>query len=206
MYKIINPKWIFSNLSIFTRSFAMLSLVVAISCLLQSCAGCSNPNYDDSFQDEERAVQPIETSKVEEPFFEEPPKKKKGKNTVYMLKDGGVYHIPVYVNDIKMKFIFDTGAGMISISSTEAGFLYKQGTLTDDDFLGTANFMDANGDITPGLIVRLKTVQIGNRVLENVEASVVDNNKAPLLLGQSALSKFGKISIDYGNETLSFED
>jgi aspartyl protease family protein len=176
-----------------------------ISVALQSCAGCSNPNMDNFENGSRSESQPI-AAYEDEIFEEELSSVEQESNTIPMLKDGGVYRIPVYVNDVKMQFIFDTGAGMISISSTEAGFLYKQGTLTEDDFLGTANFMDANGDITPGVIVKLKTVQIGNRLLENVEASVVNNNKAPLLLGQSALSKFGKISIDYGKETLSFED
>jgi aspartyl protease family protein len=38
-----------------------------------------------------------------------------------------------------------------------------------------------------------------------VQASVVHNLQAPLLLGQSALNKFGKISIDYNNGEITFE-
>jgi predicted aspartyl protease len=38
--------------------------------------------------------------------------------------------------------------------------------------------------------------------LENVRASVVRNQKAPLLLGQSVLSRLGKIEIDNSNHLI----
>ena len=125
--------------------------------------------------------------------------------TIKMEKEGGVYTIPCTVNGIQLKFIFDTGASVISISQTEAMFLYKQGKLTADDIKGTANFSDANGDISEGTIILLSTVKIGNRVLKNIEASVVHNLNAPLLFGQSALEKFGKISIDNNRGEITFE-
>ena len=53
--------------------------------------------------------------------------------------------------------------------------------------------------------MKLKTVEIGNRTLYNVQASIVHNMQAPLLLGQSALNKFGKISIDYNKNEITFE-
>lgn len=104
-----------------------------------------------------------------------------------------------------MYFIFDTGAGIVSISETEAFFLYKQGTLTKEDILGSGDFVDANGNISEGTIINLKTVEIGNQTLYNVKASVVHNLSAPLLLGQSVLERFGKVSIDYKNEQIILE-
>ncbi|RFM34997.1 retropepsin-like aspartic protease family protein [Chitinophaga silvisoli] len=128
-----------------------------------------------------------------------------GRTVVKMEKINGVYQVPIEVNDVRMHFIFDTGAGMISISETEALFLYKQGTLTKEDILGNASFSDANGDISEGTVVNLRTVKIGDRVLRNVQASVVHNLDAPLLLGQSALGGFMKISIDYKRGEIIFE-
>jgi len=122
-----------------------------------------------------------------------------------MEKENGVYKVPVIVNGISMKFILDTGASLISISSTEAEFMLKQGTITEADVVGQSRFQDANGDISSGSVIRLKSVQIGDRILENVNASVVSGTKAPLLLGQSALSKFGKISVDYRRNTVTFD-
>jgi aspartyl protease family protein len=133
------------------------------------------------------------------------PKKWAGKTIVQIERKDGVNYIPIEINGIKMFFIFDTGAGMVSISGTEALFLYKQGTLSDDDILGTANFIDANGNITEGTIINLKTVKVGNRTLNNIKASVVHNMKAPLLLGQSVLEEFGTITIDNNKSVIIFE-
>lgn len=130
----------------------------------------------------------------------------KNRNVVQMKKEGGVYHIPVKVNDFELDFIFDTGAGMISISDLEAMILIKQGKLFEEDIKDTRNFIDATGTVSEGTVINLRSVVIGNKELTNIEASVVHNLQAPLLLGQTALEMFGKISIDYFNNTISFEE
>ncbi len=107
--------------------------------------------------------------------------------TVKMEKRNGVYQIPVTINGSEMYFIFDTGAGMISISTVEATFLYKQGKLADDDMLGKADFLDANGNITSDVIIRLKEVTIGTGRFIISRRRWWGNTKAPLLFGQSAL-------------------
>lgn len=127
-----------------------------------------------------------------------------GGNVISMRPDNGVYFIPITINDIAMEFIFDTGASDITISKVEAIFLYKQGKLTEDDILGTEQYQIADGSIKEGTVIILRKVQIGEKVLNNVKATVVHNNEAPLLLGQTALSRFGKISIDYEKNQIEF--
>lgn len=129
----------------------------------------------------------------------------RGKSVVKMRKADGVYYIPCKINGTEMEFIFDTGASDITMSLTEAKFLYKQGKLTDDDFVGVQQYQIADGSIHEGAVVILRKVELGSRVLKNVQASIVDNPIAPLLLGQSALAKFGKISIDYNKNEIIFE-
>ena len=183
---------------------------IALACWVSpGCSGCSKSGRihrrmteaarrDSSVRDSAGTIGPATGPTV-------PSESEIGKTTVKMEKKNGVYQIPVTINGSEMFFIFDTGAGLISISSVEATFLYKQGKLTDDDIVGKADFLDANGNISSDVIVRLKEVTIGNRTIRNVDASVVANAKAPLLFGQSALEKFGKISIDYGKGEISFE-
>jgi aspartyl protease family protein len=133
------------------------------------------------------------------------PNKFDGNNVINMKMSGGVYLIPAIVNGSNMDFIFDTGASDITISQVEALFLYRQGTLTEDDFIGVQQYQIADGSISEGSIINLKTVQIGNKVLYNVKASIIHNTSAPLLLGQSALSQFGQITIDYKNKEITLE-
>ena len=129
----------------------------------------------------------------------------RGNSSVKMHRENGVYYVPCKINGTEMKFIFDTGASDITMSSTEAIYLYKQGKLSDEDFIGTQKYQIADGSIQEGTVVTLRTVEIGNRTIKNVRASIIHNFEAPLLLGQSALSKFGKISINYKKNEISFE-
>ena len=65
--------------------------------------------------------------------------------------------------------------------------------------------MDANGNVTEGTILNLRNVHFGDLSLENVKASVVRNQKAPLLLGQSVLAWLGKFEVDNENRVLKIK-
>jgi clan AA aspartic protease (TIGR02281 family) len=111
-------------------------------------------------------------------------------------KGSGVYEVSCKINDLPLNFIFDTGASDISISNTEVQFMLKNGYLKAEDFGGKERYVDANGNIEVGTKITFRTVNFGGIILKNVAASVVHNKNAPLLFGQSALSKYGKIIID----------
>lgn len=113
-----------------------------------------------------------------------------------MEKVNGVYQIPCKVNGIEMKFIFDTGASDISISKTEANFLAKQGLLKEDDIVGIQKYQIADGSISEGTKIIIREIKIKDIFINNISATVVDNDNAPLLFGQSALSKFGRFEIE----------
>ncbi|HTO14144.1 MAG TPA: SH3 domain-containing protein [Edaphocola sp.] len=123
---------------------------------------------------------------------------------VQMRKEGGVYTMPCEVNGLKLRFIFDTGASDVSISLAEAIFMLKNGYLSKSDIKGSTYYQIANGDIVEGTTINLRKIKIGNKYLYNVNASIVHSTSSPLLLGQSALSRIGKFSFDYSNNTLVF--
>ena len=111
-------------------------------------------------------------------------------------KEGGVCKVKCAINGLPLHFIFDTGATDVSISSVEATFMAKNDFLSSSDIIGKQNYQTADGNITEGTIINLKDVKLGSLHLNNIKASVVRNQAAPLLLGQSVLSKLGKIEID----------
>ena len=80
--------------------------------------------------------------------------------------------------------------------------MMKNGYLSGSDVVGSQRYMDANGDVSVGTVINLKNVNFGGLELNNVRASVVRNQKAPLLLGQSVLGRLGKIEIDNANHVL----
>lgn len=57
-------------------------------------------------------------------------------------------------------------------------------------------------NVFEGTIINIRQVDFGELKLENVRAFVVRNQKAPLLLGQSVLSRLGKIEIDNSNHLI----
>jgi clan AA aspartic protease (TIGR02281 family) len=115
------------------------------------------------------------------------------------IRENGVAKVKCAINDLPLHFVFDTGASDVTLSLIEANFMLKNDYIKPADIIGTARYIDANGDITEGTVVNLRRVNFGDLELDNVRASVVRNQKAPLLLGQSVLGRLGKIEIDNAN-------
>ncbi len=109
---------------------------------------------------------------------------------------GGTFEIPCEVNGLPLQMLFDTGASSVTLSSVEANFMLKNDYLSAKDLGGKEYYRIADGGITEGTLVTLRQVKIGDFVLKNVKASVVTSQKAPLLLGQSVMERFGTITID----------
>lgn len=115
---------------------------------------------------------------------------------VPFTKEGGVCKVKCSINELPLYFVFDTGASDVSISSVEATFMMKNGYLKSTDVIGKQNYMMANGEISAGTVLNLRNVNFGGLNLDNIRASVVHNQSAPLLLGQSVLNRLGNIEID----------
>ena len=115
----------------------------------------------------------------------------------------GLYEIPCTINELPLKFFFDTGASSVTISSVEANFMLKNGYLKSEDIKGKEYYSVATGEIHEGTTIRLREIKIGDAILRNVDASVVHNQQAPLLLGQTVLERFGTVTIDNINSLLS---
>lgn len=184
-----------------------MSRTIIIIILFTFC-NCSKSGHKNRNQPE-KIDSPIEqlSSIYTEKHFEVEVETKDLENKIELpfISESGVKIVRIKVNDVPLDFIFDTGASLISISETEARFLVKQGTLTEEDFLGIQPFEDANGNISEGLLVNLKEIDIQGFKIKNVKASIVQNNQAPLLLGQSLLEKFAQITIDNTNDKIILE-
>ena len=189
-----------------------IGILLAVLLYLSGCSGCSRSgSHNPRRAKRNPADRPTETAVRPSSDTLRPAPKSvlkqmgNGPTEVAMERENGVYKVPVTVNGVPMKFILDTGASLISMSDAEAELMYRRGAITQSDIIGRSRFQDATGAVSPGAVIRLKSVQIGDRVLENVSANIVSGSKAPLLLGQSALSQFGKISVDYRRNVVTFD-
>lgn len=82
--------------------------------------------------------------------------------------------------------------------------LMRTGTLNDSDFLGSQMYRLADGSTVPSQTFYIRTLKVGDRVVENVVGSVA-GVEGSLLLGQSFLSRFRRWSINNGKQVLELE-
>ncbi len=120
----------------------------------------------------------------------------------FTRESGGLCKVKCNINGLPLNFWLDTGASDVSLSMVEATFMLKNGYLTKDDVVGSSYYLDANGNVSEGTVINLRKVSFGDCELTNVKASVVSNLKAPLLLGQSVLSRLGSVEIDNQKQVL----
>jgi len=124
---------------------------------------------------------------------------------VPLTKEAGTFKVPVVINDvIELAFTVDSGAAHVSIPADVVMTLFRTGTLKDSDFRGKENYVLADGSTVPSETFRIRKLRVGSRVIENVTGSVADV-RAPLLLGQSFLSRFSSWSIDNQKQVLVLE-
>ena len=122
--------------------------------------------------------------------------------SIPMENTGGVYTVPVSINDsLTINFIVDSGATDVNIPADVVSTLVRAGTVRDEDFLGTRMYTMENGSTVPSKTFRIRSLKVGNIVIEDVIASVGDAQSTPLL-GQSFLEHFKSWSLDNENHAL----
>ncbi len=119
-----------------------------------------------------------------------------GQVRIKMKKINGVYVTPCKVNGLQLMFVFDTGASNVSISLSEALFMFKNGYLDESSLSGSSYSQLANGEIVKNTSILFNELEIGDIKLHNIEAIIIHELSAPLLLGQTAIQKLGKIQIE----------
>lgn len=117
-------------------------------------------------------------------------------------KKHGVFEVNVKVYELARKFIFDTGASSISFGESFFNDLTSKGYINQSNILGTTQCIIADGSCLDATIVKLDYVSLGEFEMRDVQATVIKANNVPFLLGQSLLSKFGQITLDYNNSQL----
>ncbi len=119
----------------------------------------------------------------------------------------GIKTIPVTLNGVPMKMIFDPGCSVTQLSMNEIITLYKNGVFTDGDIIGTTYSQIADGSVVENAVIRLKTVEIGGEngiLLKNIDATISMNQDAPILLGNGVLDKVCSYTVDNRNKKIIF--
>lgn len=179
------------------KSFIITLGCIAVGVSMESCNGCST-NKD-------------EVTNLISPYDEDDDLEVELPNAdivdVSYTEQSNLKIVQVLINDrINKEMIFDTGASYTQITLKEANYLYSEKVLTDDDIIGSEKFGDANGNITVNMVVNLKKLVLGGKlIINNVRATVVENADAPLLLGQTVLKELPQYTVDNENMVIKFK-
>jgi predicted aspartyl protease len=120
----------------------------------------------------------------------------KAEIVISMRRVGGMHVVPVLINDaITLDFVVDSGATDVTIPANVVSTLVQEGNLNDADFIGQRKYRLADGSTTVLKTFRIRSLKVGDTVVENVTGSVAPAQGFPLL-GQSFLRHFRSWSID----------
>ena len=101
-------------------------------------------------------------------------------------------------------FIVDSGAATVQVPEETVEEMRRKGTLTEADFMGQHRFILADGRGMQQRVFRLRNLQIGDRTMENVLATMGARNSRALL-GQSFLRRLNWWKIDNVRNAIEFE-
>lgn len=134
-----------------------------------------------------------------------PPRRSPSESSVPMKKAGGIYVVPVLINNaITLDFAVDSGASDVSIPEDVVATLTRMGEIRDTDSIGERTYELADGSKVQLKTFRIRSLKIGDRVLENVTGTVA-SPKGSLLPGQGFLGRFESWSIDNSKHALVLE-
>ena len=118
---------------------------------------------------------------------------------------GGVFVLSARLNGAtQVYFIVDSGAATVQIPEEAVEEMKRNGTLTEADFMGQHRFILADGRTMQQRVFRLRSLQIGDRTMENVLATM-GAPKSRALLGQSFLRRLNWWKIDNVKNAIEFE-
>jgi peptidoglycan-associated lipoprotein len=111
-----------------------------------------------------------------------------------------------YVNSKTLRFMIEPGVTKITISYDQAMRFLKDAIIKVGDFdLKEKAIVAEDGTIIDKSIVYLNTLQVGDDVLENVEMTVIKEQKEPIIIGSKTFEEeFGSYTINKEEGKLIF--
>ena len=113
-----------------------------------------------------------------------------------LKEDSGIFVVPVEINGaITLDFAVDSGAGNVTIPADVYYTLVRTGTIKDSDIVGQRTVILADGSQSKLPTFTIRSLRVGDKIIENVNASVLPL-EGQLLLGQSFFARFKSWSLD----------
>ncbi len=119
--------------------------------------------------------------------------------------NGGTFSTAVSINNtITLQFLVDSGASDVTIPADVFSTLERAGAVSREDVTGRQSYTTADGSSHEEPTFVIRTLRIGDIEVHNIAASVAPAG-APLLLGQSFLTRFKHWTVDNTNQQIVLE-
>ena len=122
-----------------------------------------------------------------------------------MKINSGIFVVPVEINGaVTLDFAVDSGATYVAVPADVFSTLKRTGIIKDSDIVGQSTYTLADGSKSQSATFTIRSLSVGNTVVENVKASVMPS-QGSLLLGQSFFERLRSWSIDNTKHELLLE-
>jgi hypothetical protein len=119
--------------------------------------------------------------------------------------EGDAFEATVIINGFSSNFDYDKKATEMTVSPEFAFKLLTKGFISKPDFLGDASKVLIEGSIADKSKFVIKSLRLGQNTLNNVEATVLKDQKAAVKIGDPIFSKIGKWRIEKEKSRIVFE-
>lgn len=124
---------------------------------------------------------------------------------VGLVKEGTAFKVPVMLSDsVTVNFGLDADSSTVTLPLETVRALIQAGRLRKEDFSDAKSYTLPDGSSLPGKSFRIRSLRVGDRVLENINGTVADGDNPPVL-GQSFISRFGHVAFDLKRQVLVLE-
>jgi hypothetical protein len=96
---------------------------------------------------------------------------------------------------LTLEFAIDSGAADVSVPADVFSTLRRIGSIREADVVGEQTYVLADGSKSQLITFTIRSLKVGDKVVENVKGSVAPSRRTPLL-GQSFLQRFKSWFID----------
>jgi len=119
--------------------------------------------------------------------------------------EGDIFEVECIINGYAVNFDYDKKSTGITLSPEGAFNMLTKGFISKSDFVGDATKILSEGVVADKAKLIIKKLRIGDNTLENIEATVIKEQKRPVKMGDATFNLIGKFRIDKEKSRLIFE-
>lgn len=124
----------------------------------------------------------------------------------YRAGDKGEVYVPCILNRYNLIFTLDTrDRNTLNVSLEQALKLLTDGAINRNDFEGDAERILGAGTIVDKAVFNIGELRIGDKIVNNLKATVIHRQTDPLVIGEGVLGQFGEFTINKDQRQIIFK-